>query len=78
MYCKPVVKHKMSKRILWSVEVPRHLNEQLNNYIEIDAFKTKSEFIRTAVRDRLREEINHFRLQEDIKQEKIKDEEKSC
>jgi len=46
----------MSKRILWSIEVTEHLNKQLENYIEKDSFKTKSEFIRTAVRDRLREE----------------------
>lgn len=46
----------MSKRIVWHLEVPQHLNEQLEKYIEKDAFKTKSEFIRTAVRDRLEEE----------------------
>lgn len=53
-------KNKMSKRILWSVEVTPHLNKQLESYIEIDAFKTKSEFIRTAVRDRLKEEMKNF------------------
>ena len=47
----------MSKRILWSIEVTRHLNKQLEDYIERDAFKTKSEFIRTAVRDRLEQEM---------------------
>lgn len=46
----------MSRRILWSIEVTEHLNKHLENYIEKDSFKTKSEFIRTAVRDRLREE----------------------
>ena len=46
----------MSKRILWSVEVTDHLNKQLEGYIEKDAYKTKSEFIRTAVRDRLEKE----------------------
>jgi len=46
----------MSKRTIWHLEVPEHLNKQLEDYIERDAFKTKSEFIRTAVRDRLREE----------------------
>jgi len=46
----------MSKRILWSIEVTERLNKQLENYIEMDSFKTKSEFIRTAVRDRLEEE----------------------
>jgi len=46
----------MSKRILWSIEVSKHLNKQLEDYIEKDAFKTKSEFVRTAVRDRLEQE----------------------
>lgn len=47
----------MSKqRIIWHLEVPSHLNEQLERYIEKDAFSTKSEFIRAAVRDRLKEE----------------------
>jgi len=50
-------KNKMSKRILWSIEVTKHLNKQLEDYIERDAFKTKSEFIRTAVRDRLEQEM---------------------
>ena len=43
-------------RTVWHLEVPKHLNEQLENYIEKDSFKTKSEFIRTAVRDRLEKE----------------------
>jgi len=47
----------MPKRILWCVEVTGHLNEKLEQYIEKDAFKTKSEFIRTAVRDRLEQEM---------------------
>jgi len=46
----------MSKRTIWHLEVPPHLNKQLEEYIEKDAFKTKSEFIRTAVRDRLETE----------------------
>jgi len=46
----------MSKRILWSIEVTGPLNKQLEDYIEMDSFKTKSEFIRTAVRDRLEKE----------------------
>jgi Arc/MetJ-type ribon-helix-helix transcriptional regulator len=46
----------MSKRTIWHLEVSSHLNEQLEKYIEKDAFNTKSEFIRTAVRDRLEEE----------------------
>lgn len=47
----------MSKRTLWSVQVSQHLDSQLERYIELDAYETKSEFIRTAVRDRLREEM---------------------
>ena len=46
----------MSKRTIWHLAVPEHLDNQLEAYIEKDAFKTKSEFIRTAVRDRLEEE----------------------
>ena len=46
----------MAKRTIWHLEVPPHLNKQLEDYIEKDAYKTKSEFVRTAVRDRLREE----------------------
>ena len=46
----------MSKRTVWHLEVPPHLDRQLEDYIEKDAYKTKSEFIRTAVRDRLKEE----------------------
>jgi len=46
----------MAKPIKWEVLVPKHLNEQLVDYIEKDAYKTKSEFIRTAVRDRLEKE----------------------
>jgi len=53
---KKLEKNKMSKRILWSIEVTERLNKQLENYIEMDSYKTKSEFIRTAVRDRLEEE----------------------
>lgn len=40
----------------WNVPVPEHLDIQLEEYISKDGFKTKSEFIRTAVRDRLEEE----------------------
>jgi len=46
----------MAKRTIWHLEVPPHLNKQLEDYIEMDSFKTKSEFIRTAVRDRLEKE----------------------
>jgi len=51
-----LVRIKMSKRTIWHLEVPDHLNKQLEDYIEKDTFKTKSEFIRAAVRDRLQEE----------------------
>jgi Arc/MetJ-type ribon-helix-helix transcriptional regulator len=48
---------KMSKTLKrWNIPVPDHLDQQLEEYIEKDAFKTKSEFVRTAVRDRLEEE----------------------
>jgi len=40
----------------WNIPVTEHLDKQLTEYIDKDAFKTKSEFIRTAVRDRLAEE----------------------
>lgn len=51
----------MSKR--WNIPVPEHLDQQLVNYIKRDAFKTKSEFIRTAVRDRLKEEIRRLEVE---------------
>jgi len=54
----------MSKRTIWHLEVPPHLNKQLEEYIEKDAFKTKSEFIRAAVRDRLKEESKKFEASE--------------
>lgn len=46
----------MNKRTTWHLNVPRHLNEQLEDYIEKDVYKTKSEFIRAAVRDKLEKE----------------------
>lgn len=54
----------MSKRTVWHLEVPPHLDEQLKEYIVKDAFKTKSEFIRTAVRDRLEKENKKLASQE--------------
>ena len=48
----------MSKTKRWNIPVPPHLDKQLEDYIEKDAYKTKSEFIRTAVRDRLQEEFS--------------------
>jgi len=51
----------MSKR--WNIPVPEHLDRQLETYIAKDAFKTKSEFIRTAVRDRLEKEQRKMEAQ---------------
>ena len=47
---------KMSKRTVWVVEVTPLLNDRLDHYIDVDSYKTKSEFIRVAVRDKLSEE----------------------
>lgn len=44
-------------RIIWHLEVPVHLDEQLEKYIALDAYKTKSEFIRCSVRERLEIEL---------------------
>ena len=48
----------MAKILKWSVPVTEHLNKRLEEYIELDSYKTKSEFIRASVRDRLEEEWN--------------------
>jgi len=45
----------------WNIPVTEHLDKQLTEYIDKDAFKTKSEFIRAAVRDRL--EIERKKLE---------------
>lgn len=58
------------KRTIWHLEVSPHLNDQLEDYIEKDAFKTKSEFIRAAVRDRLREENKVLKEQKEEPGEK--------
>jgi Arc/MetJ-type ribon-helix-helix transcriptional regulator len=50
----------MTKILKWSVPVTEYLNTRLEKYIELDSFKTKSEFIRTAVRDRLIKEYKRF------------------
>jgi len=48
---------KMSKNTKrWNIPVTEHLNQELEDYIAKDSFKTKSEFIREAVRTRLEEE----------------------
>lgn len=47
----------MSKqRIIWHLEVPEQLDKQVEDYLKKSQFATKSEFIRTAVRDRLEQE----------------------
>lgn len=48
----------MSKRVFLHLEVSPRLNELLEEHLKQAAFKTKSSFIRTAVRDRLKEERN--------------------
>jgi len=48
----------MSKR--WNIPVPARLDKQLTEYIKRGTFKTKSEFIRTAVRDKLELELKDF------------------
>ncbi len=46
----------MGNRIVWNVEVTEHLDYLLEDYIRLDSYKTKSEFIRGAVREKLQEE----------------------
>lgn len=48
----------------WNVPVPDHLDNMLVDYIAKDAYKTKSEFIRTAVRDRLEKENQKLEAQQ--------------
>jgi len=47
----------MKERIVWHLEVPKHLDQQLENYVASpkSTYRTKSEFIRTAVREKLQE-----------------------
>ena len=45
--------NKKKRARIWHLQVSDHLNEQLEEYIELDSFSTKSEFIREAVRERL-------------------------
>ena len=56
----------MTKNLKWSVPVTEHLNKRLEEYIEMDSYKTKSEFIRTSVRDRLEKEWNKKLLQKNL------------
>jgi len=44
------------KWAMWHIRVPGHLDNQLEEYIEGDSFATKAEFVRQAVRDKLRTE----------------------
>lgn len=50
----------MSRGKRWNIPVSDHLDNRLEEYIEKDAYKTKSEFVRTAVRDRLKEEFERL------------------
>jgi Arc/MetJ-type ribon-helix-helix transcriptional regulator len=46
----------LKRRIVWNLEVTEHLDAMLEDYIRLDSFKTKSEFIRGAVREKLEKE----------------------
>ena len=46
----------------WNLKVPRYLDNNLEEYIEIDSFATKAEFIREAVRRTLEEEHEKLRV----------------
>ena len=58
----------MSKNTVWNLRVPIPLNKRLERYIDADSFTTKSEFIRVAVRDRLEEEFEKLRKEEEEQQ----------
>jgi Arc/MetJ-type ribon-helix-helix transcriptional regulator len=47
----------MPKRTVWHLEVSPQLNKKLENFIPKDVYRTKSEFIRAAVRDRLQSKM---------------------
>jgi Arc/MetJ-type ribon-helix-helix transcriptional regulator len=49
------------KRTIWHLEVPLHLNKQLEEYIRNNSFATKSECIRTVVREHLKKELEQKR-----------------
>jgi len=60
----------MSKQVKrWNIPVPPHLDRQLKEFIKKNAYKTQSEFIRTAVRDRLKEEFE--RLEKETKSHEL-------
>lgn len=48
------------RRITWHLEVPERLDQLLEEYIRKDEFKTKSEFIRDAVREKLEREMTRL------------------
>ena len=48
-----MVKKNNRKWEYWNLRVPENLDKQLEDYIEVDSFATKAEFIREAVRARL-------------------------
>ena len=56
--------NKKKRGKIWHLQVSDHLNEKLEEYIELDSFSTKSEFIREAVRERL--EIENEKLGQKI------------
>lgn len=45
----------MVKKVTWNFQVPEPLNEAVEEAIEIDYHVTKAEFIRSAVREKLRQ-----------------------
>jgi len=47
----------LKRRIVWHVVVTEHLDRMLKEYLKLDSFKTKSEFIRNAVREKLEDEL---------------------
>lgn len=55
-------KQHSNKKPIWIVEAPRGLDQQLEEYVDVGSYSTKSEFIRTAVRDRLEKEIDKLNI----------------
>ena len=62
-------KQDKNRKVFWSVQVPRPLNDRLDKYIDIDAFVSKSEFIRVAVRDRLKVEMKGHEAEAETQRE---------
>lgn len=46
----------MGKETKWSIPVTEKLDAEVKAHIQNSSYKTKSEFVRTATRDRMREE----------------------